>query len=109
MASNGEVAQAPLLDQRPSDELPPRHDDGDVDAEPAIKDEPSDAQPRKKRRLIQTEDKKFLCEAPGCGKKYTRAEHLYRHQQNRTYPELSRVKMLQSLYQVSITQGTNLD
>ncbi len=43
------------------------------------------AQSAKKRRrgAKANSDKKFECKQEGCGKSYSRAEHLYRHQLNR--------------------------
>lgn len=42
---------------------------------------------RKRRRSRKGLDKKFECPHEGCGKSYSRAEHLYRHQLNRKlYP-----------------------
>jgi hypothetical protein len=38
---------------------------------------------RKRRRSRKGLDKKFECPTEGCGKSYSRAEHLYRHQLNR--------------------------
>ena len=38
---------------------------------------------RKRRRSKKGLDKKFDCNTVGCGKSYSRAEHLYRHQLNR--------------------------
>ncbi|KAK2608955.1 hypothetical protein QQS21_002531 [Conoideocrella luteorostrata] len=38
--------------------------------------------PRKKRRSRKGLSKRFTCAAEGCGKSYSRAEHLYRHQLN---------------------------
>lgn len=38
---------------------------------------------RKRSRKVQP-DRKFDCTFEGCGKSYSRAEHLYRHQLNRT-------------------------
>jgi len=41
--------------------------------------------PKKRRRTAKPNaDKKFECQHPGCGKSYSRAEHLYRHQLNHT-------------------------
>jgi hypothetical protein len=96
MATSVEVARAPLVDQGPGpvDEPRPRHDDEDAEAEQAL-DETDDAQPRKKRRVIQSSDKKYVCPQEDCGKRYSRAEHLYRHQLNRTSLKLSRVTLLQ--------------
>lgn len=43
--------------------------------------------PKKKRRVVKPNpDKKFECKHEGCGKSYSRAEHLYRHQLNRESP-----------------------
>lgn len=42
-------------------------------------------QPSKRRRRSRRapSDRKFECTHEGCGKSYSRAEHLYRHQLNR--------------------------
>ena len=48
-------------------------------------DELADSKPRKRRKLIQNSDKKYLCPHGECGKAYSRAEHLYRHQLNRVF------------------------
>ena len=40
------------------------------------------ARKRKRSRKIHS-DKKFVCTHESCGKSYSRAEHLYRHQLNR--------------------------
>lgn len=40
---------------------------------------------KKRRRSRKGLDKKFECPHEGCGKSYSRAEHLYRHQLNRMY------------------------
>ncbi|KAG0124308.1 putative Zinc finger, C2H2 type transcription factor [Tuber indicum] len=42
----------------------------------------SDPPSRKRRRSRKGLDKKFECPAEGCGRSYSRAEHLYRHQLN---------------------------
>lgn len=40
--------------------------------------------PKKRRRVAKPNaEKKFECKHEGCGKSYSRAEHLYRHQLNR--------------------------
>lgn len=44
----------------------------------------SDGPARKRRRSRKGLDKKFECPHEGCGKSYSRAEHLYRHQLNHT-------------------------
>ncbi|KXT09812.1 hypothetical protein AC579_10511 [Pseudocercospora musae] len=53
------------------------------DAEHEV-DDLTETKPKKKRRVIKTADKKYECPQPDCGKSYSRAEHLYRHQLNHT-------------------------
>ncbi|KAF2158431.1 hypothetical protein M409DRAFT_71654 [Zasmidium cellare ATCC 36951] len=54
------------------------------DAEHEVDDLTSTSKPKKKRRVIKPTDKKYECPQPDCGKSYSRAEHLYRHQLNHT-------------------------
>jgi hypothetical protein len=80
--SSVEDARASLADE--DDDLRPRHDE-DPDADHEIEADGADGtRRRKKRRIIQNSDRKYCCSEEGCGKKYSRAEHLYRHQLNRT-------------------------
>ncbi|KAI9798204.1 MAG: hypothetical protein M1833_004953 [Piccolia ochrophora] len=64
--------------------------DGDVDAADngggtsPDGDGATDGPSRKRRRSRKGLDKKFECPHDGCGKSYSRAEHLYRHQLNHT-------------------------
>ncbi|KIW63851.1 hypothetical protein PV04_08823 [Phialophora macrospora] len=62
--------------------------------------------PKKRRRVVKPNpDKKFECKHEGCGKSYSRAEHLYRHQLNHTpktiyrcdYPDCTRYFVRQDL------------
>jgi hypothetical protein len=46
---------------------------------------PGSSKKRRRSRKAHS-DKKFDCKHEGCGKSYSRAEHLYRHQLNRGYP-----------------------
>ncbi|KAI0482534.1 fungal-specific transcription factor domain-containing protein [Xylariaceae sp. FL0804] len=55
--------------------------DGDGDDRDGHSDN-SDGPVRKRRRSRKGLDKKFECPTEGCGKSYSRAEHLYRHQLN---------------------------
>ena len=56
----------------------------DLEADAAHEvDDTSSSKPKKKRRIIKESDKKYECPHPECGKAYSRAEHLYRHQLNR--------------------------
>ena len=57
-------------------------EDMEVDAQHEV-DDIASARPKKKRRIIKPLDKKYDCPNPECGKSYSRAEHLYRHQLNR--------------------------
>lgn len=43
----------------------------------------TNGKPRKRKRSRKGLDKNFPCPEQGCGKSYSRAEHLYRHQLNR--------------------------
>lgn len=56
-----------------------RDDDGDDGDGP---DGDGHGSSRKRRRSRKGLDKKFECPHEGCGKSYSRAEHLYRHQLN---------------------------
>ena len=59
-------------------------DGGSDGAENATGPETSlNGKPRKRKRSRKGLDKKFDCPFEGCGKSYSRAEHLYRHQLNR--------------------------
>ncbi|PBP28813.1 c2h2 finger domain containing protein [Diplocarpon rosae] len=65
----------------------------------------TDGPSRKRRRSRKGLDKKFECPQDGCGKTYSRAEHLYRHQLNHTpkqiyncdFPDCSRTFVRQDL------------
>ncbi|XXG94264.1 hypothetical protein Hte_000518 [Hypoxylon texense] len=50
----------------------------------------SDGPVRKRRRSRKGLDKKFECPTEGCGKSYSRAEHLYRHQLNHSPKQIYR-------------------
>lgn len=74
----------------PLDSRPDKSNDENVemeDAEHEVDDLTTTSNPKKKkRRVIKTTDKKYECPQPDCGKSYSRAEHLYRHQLNRAFP-----------------------
>ncbi|KAI9774657.1 MAG: hypothetical protein M1840_002906 [Geoglossum simile] len=53
-----------------------------IDGDGQSLDTANGAPPRKRRRSRKGLDKKFECPHQGCGKSYSRAEHLYRHQLN---------------------------
>ncbi len=48
--------------------------------------EASNGKTRKRKRSRKGLEKNFPCPQQGCGKSYSRAEHLYRHQLNRKPP-----------------------
>ena len=73
---------APAADL-PQDDAMVEEVQSDADAEHEV-DDLADAKPKKKRRVVKLSDKKYECPQPDCGKSYSRAEHLYRHQLNRT-------------------------
>lgn len=57
------------------------HDEGNNSG--TAEGSPAGGTPRKRRRSRKGLDKKFECPHEDCGKSYSRAEHLYRHQLNR--------------------------
>jgi hypothetical protein len=61
---------------RDSDDNDDDLDDGSV---------PPPGSSKKRRRSRKGLDKKFECPHEGCGRSYSRAEHLYRHQLNRKF------------------------
>ena len=79
---------APTAGEPHGDQKEGRADDHEADAEHEVDvdvdvDDISSSNPKKKRRIIKPTDKKYECPHPDCGKSYSRAEHLYRHQLNR--------------------------
>ena len=73
-------------------------DDGRVDEESGddIDENASklgNGQHRKRKRSRKGLDKKYHCPHEGCGKSYSRAEHLYRHQLNRQFTGLHHLKL----------------
>lgn len=85
MKAEGEALVAGAPAAEPQDEVMDEiHSDADADAEHE-EDDLADAKPKKKRRVVKLSDKKYECPQPNCGKSYSRAEHLYRHQLNRMF------------------------
>jgi hypothetical protein len=58
-------------------------ENGDDDEQGGDQDNGGVGNSKKRRRSRKGLDKKFECPHEGCGKSYSRAEHLYRHQLNR--------------------------
>lgn len=75
------------LDAEPEDQRRKRDAEMDVASAESAPDEPA-----KKRKLNRkaSSDKKFECKHEGCGKSYSRAEHLYRHQLNHSPKQIYR-------------------
>lgn len=69
------------LDSRPASRK--ENDEVEMDDAEHEVDDVSERRSKKKRRVVKTMDKKYECPQPDCGKSYSRAEHLYRHQLNR--------------------------
>lgn len=59
------------------------NEDGEEDMDQGGPDGIGSGSSKKRRRSRKGLDKKFECPHEGCGKSYSRAEHLYRHQLNR--------------------------
>ncbi|UNI21576.1 hypothetical protein JDV02_007553 [Purpureocillium takamizusanense] len=62
------------------------HEPGDTNDVSSNSDEPA----KKRRRSRKGLGKRFACSAEGCGKSYSRAEHLYRHQLNHNSKQIFR-------------------
>jgi len=73
----------PTADARADENVPKAEEDEDAAFEVDEVDDLADAKPKKKRKIIKNSDKKYQCPHGDCGKSYSRAEHLYRHQLNR--------------------------
>ena len=86
MTRDVDIASGPADEQRIKEQEQEQRDDEDieVDADHEV-DDLAETKPKKKRRVIKISDKKYECPHPECGKAYSRAEHLYRHQLNRTF------------------------
>ncbi|KAL9634232.1 MAG: hypothetical protein Q9204_003083 [Flavoplaca sp. TL-2023a] len=78
------------LSQPECEEVRGRRPDRESSSTAKAEDESGDdkdgilGKPRKRKRSRKGLDKNFPCKHDGCGKKYSRAEHLYRHQLNHT-------------------------
>lgn len=82
---------AELSDGRPDEDDQKAEDELDAAYEV---DDLADAKPKKKRKIIKNSDKKYQCPHGDCGKSYSRAEHLYRHQLNRMFHATSHATIL---------------
>ncbi|KAI1881369.1 hypothetical protein JX265_000195 [Neoarthrinium moseri] len=79
--------------------------DGELEAKNEHSSNDDGGPTRKRRRSRKGLDKKFECPHEGCGKSYSRAEHLYRHQLNHTpkmiyhctFPDCTRTFVRQDL------------
>lgn len=82
MSAQVHAAPASSDERRYADAHDVDSDEHDIDADHEV-DDGAGGKPKKKRRVIKTSDKKYDCPHSDCGKSYSRAEHLYRHQLNR--------------------------
>ena len=84
--SSSSSVGAPPSDTQADEDVPKAEVEGERDAAFELDevDDLADVKPKKKRKIIKNSDKKYQCPHSDCGKSYSRAEHLYRHQLNRT-------------------------
>ncbi|OAP57254.1 hypothetical protein AYL99_07992 [Fonsecaea erecta] len=100
------MAELDSVDQRDQDSLAQNGSSDDVRDADGGAENAGGLPPKKRRRVAKPNpDRKFECKHEGCGKSYSRAEHLYRHQLNHTpktiyrcdYPDCSRYFVRQDL------------
>ncbi|KAK3075751.1 hypothetical protein LTR53_000689 [Teratosphaeriaceae sp. CCFEE 6253] len=89
-SSNSSSIEAPPVEVHAGENEPKAEEDEDAAFEVDEVDDLADTKPRKKRKLIKNSDKKYQCPHGDCGKAYSRAEHLYRHQLNHTPKQIYR-------------------
>lgn len=83
MTNGGGAVRESLEGKEPGDKSDREQDaEGDADRQDNSSNDEEAGPHRKRRRSRKGLDKKFECPTPGCGKSYSRAEHLYRHQLN---------------------------
>ncbi|KAK1820972.1 hypothetical protein LTR12_004525 [Friedmanniomyces endolithicus] len=82
--SSSSSVGAPPSDTQADENIPKGEVEGERDAAFELDevDDLADVKPKKKRKIIKNSDKKYQCPHSDCGKSYSRAEHLYRHQLN---------------------------
>lgn len=85
----GAASEPPTPASPDSGEARGRRRDRDDDGDTGDGEGDGHGSSRKRRRSRKGLDKKFECPHEGCGKSYSRAEHLYRHQLNRELHHLS--------------------
>jgi hypothetical protein len=85
MDTNVGASEPPTPASPDSGETRGRRRDRDDDGDTPEGDGDGHGSSRKRRRSRKGLDKKFECPHEGCGKSYSRAEHLYRHQLNREW------------------------
>jgi hypothetical protein len=90
--SVGGAMRADLADFRAEDSDREPAAEEEADAAYEVEDDLAESKPKKKRKLVKNGDKKYQCPHADCGKAYSRAEHLYRHQLNRKFRQTSHVQ-----------------
>lgn len=79
VSAMAEFDQVPKVHRKQRDENGAVTENDLINSNPAVNGPPKK---RKRTRKISL-DKRFECKHEGCGRSYSRAEHLYRHQLNR--------------------------
>ncbi|PGH09228.1 hypothetical protein AJ80_07705 [Polytolypa hystricis UAMH7299] len=72
------------------DESDPLREEAGASAQEDASGSTGDGHKKRRRSRKIDSDKKFECKHEGCGKSYSRAEHLYRHQLNHTPKQIYR-------------------
>jgi len=74
------MAELDPVEQKDQDSLAQNGSSDDVKVADGGAENVGGPPPKKRRRVAKPNpDKKFECKHEGCGKSYSRAEHLYRH------------------------------
>ncbi|KAK3702257.1 hypothetical protein LTR37_014968 [Vermiconidia calcicola] len=89
MSTNPGIADTGLSNESRAEDRENKLEGIDDDAEHEL-DDLAEVKPKKKRKIVNTSDKKYECPHPECSKAYSRAEHLYRHQLNHTPKQIYR-------------------
>ncbi|KAM0718671.1 hypothetical protein Q7P37_005742 [Cladosporium fusiforme] len=92
MGSTVEAKRIPPPAGGADDEALLKHEEQEQDMDEEDHEPASGRRGKRKRRRadFQTSDRKYGCPEQGCGKKYSRLEHLYRHQLNHTPKQIYR-------------------
>jgi hypothetical protein len=84
MTDTPKVEAGPSNGRRPENQSNVVDDVKNDDAEHEVDDTSEDKPKRKRRAVVSDKTKKYQCPHPDCDKVYSRAEHLSRHNLNRS-------------------------